>query len=186
MQQTMICKSCGFILTGDKIPDACPACGVPARMFIPHDERISPSRKRLLALDLHPVIVHFTQAYTATVLVLSWLAPLLRGAWSARAAAVLVVMAYALPVTVVAASAAGMLDGKIRFRRVTTPLLVRKMALGSVLFLLTCGILACVVRDPDLSRGALLVMGLLSLPAMACASVLGFWGVSLLNCRFPG
>lgn len=185
MPQTVICKVCGFVLTAETLPDVCPACGVPAKMFVPHDERIAPRRKRLLALDLHPIVVHFVQAYLATILVLAWLA-VLRGGGSGRMGAVLTLLAYALPVVVAAASAAGLFDGKIRFRKVTTPLLVKKMKLAGALFVFACGILVCVVRDPALSPMSLVAMGVLSLMAMTCASVLAIWGVSLLNSRFPG
>ena len=151
-------------------------------MFVPHDERISDRRKFLLALDIHPVLVHFTQAYTATILVLSLLALMVKSGWVDRITTVVVVLGYALPFTVIAVFVAGMVDGKIRFRKVKTPLLVKKMVLGVILFVLTCGVFGCVLLNPL----PLVVIALLSAVAMACASVLGFWGVSLLNSRFPG
>ena len=151
-------------------------------MFIPHDERISDKRKLLLALDLHPILVHFTQAYTATILALSLLALLVKPGWLERIMTVVIVLGYALPFTVVAAFAAGLYDGKIRFRKVKTPLLVKKMVLGSILFALTCGVFLCVLCNPL----PLALIALLSAIAMVCASILGFWGVSLLNSRFPG
>ena len=182
MQQMVICKSCGYIMAQSKLGETCPACGVKAQMFIPHDERISDKRKLLLALDLHPILVHFTQAYTATILALSLLALLVKPGWLERIMTVVIVLGYAVPFTVVAAFAAGLYDGKIRFRKVKTPLLVKKMVLGSILFALTCGVFLCVLCNPL----PLALIALLSAIAMVCASILGFWGVSLLNSRFPG
>lgn len=182
MQQMVICKSCGYIMAQSKLGDVCPACGVKAQMFIPHDERISDKRKFLLVLDIHPILVHFTQAYTATILVLSLLALIVKPGWLASIVAVITVLGYALPFTVIAAFASGLFDGKVRFRKVMTPLLVKKMVLGSVFFVLTCGIFACVMSNPL----PLTIIAVLSAIAMVCASILGFWGVSLLNSRFPG
>lgn len=182
MQQMVICKACGYIMAQSKVKDVCPACGVKAQMLVPHDERISDRRKRLLALDLHPVLVHFTQAYTATILALSLLALVVKAGWVETLSTVVVVLGYALPFTVALAFVAGMFDGKIRFRKVTAPLLVKKMTLGGVTFALTCGVFACVLCHPL----PLAVIAALSAMAMACASVLGIWGVSLLNSRFPG
>lgn len=182
MQQMVICKSCGYIMDQGKLGEVCPACGIKAQMFVPHDERISEKRKFLLMLDIHPILVHFTQAYTATILALALLALIAKPAWLASISTVITVLGYALPFTVIAAFAAGLFDGKIRFRKVLTPLLIKKMVLGSVFFVLTCGLFACVLCNPI----PLAIIAALSAIAMGCASILGFWGVSLLNSRFPG
>lgn len=182
MPQMVICKSCGYIMPLGKVKDDCPACGVKAKMFIPHDERISEKRKFLLMLDIHPILVHFTQAYTGTIMALSLLALIVKPGWLERISAVVTVLGYVLPFTVIAAFAAGMFDGKIRFRKVTTPLLVKKMVLSTLYFALTCGVFVCVLFNPL----PWAIIAVLSAMAMTCASILGFWGVSLLNSRFPG
>jgi hypothetical protein len=75
-----------------------------------------------------------------------------------------------------------MFDGNVRFRKISTPLLVRKMILGTIYLALTGGVFACVQLHP---MPMALIAGLSAL-AMLAASILGFWGVSLLNSRFPG
>ncbi len=182
MQPMMICKACGYIVAQDKLGDECPACGVKATMFVPHDERISSKRKFLLALDIHPILVHFTQAYTATILAISLLTPFVKAGWVRPLTTVVFVLGHALPFTVIAAFIAGMFDGNVRFRKITTPLLVRKMVLGAIYLALTGGVFACVQLHP---MPMALIAGLSAL-AMLAASILGFWGVSLLNSRFPG
>lgn len=182
MPQMVICKSCGYIMPQSKLKDECPACGVKAKMFVPHDERISDKRKFLLMLDIHPILVHFTQAYTGTILGLSLLALVVKPAWLGWISTVVMVLGYALPFAVIAAFVAGMFDGKVRFRKVKTPLLVKKMVLGTLYFALTCGILICVLFNPL----PWAIIAVLSALAMTCASILGVWGVSLLNSRFPG
>lgn len=182
MKQMVICKACGFIMEQEKMGELCPACGVKVAMFIPHDERISERRKFLLSLDIHPVLVHFTQAYTGTILALSLLALVLKSGWLERITAVVMVLSLALPFIVVATFLAGMFDGKVRFKKYRTPLLTKKMVLGGLYFLLTGGLFACAL----LPALPLAIIAVLSAAAMACASILGIWGVSLLNSRFPG
>lgn len=182
MRQMVICKACGYVMDQCKLKDECPACGVKAKMFVPHDERISDRRKLLLALDIHPVLVHFTQAYTATILLFALVALAVKADWVATLSTVVVVLGHALPFTVFFALVAGMFDGNVRFRKIRTPLLLRKMVLGSIYLALTAGIYACVQFRP-LPMG---IIALLSALAMTAASLLGVWGVSLLNARFPG
>jgi hypothetical protein len=182
MEPMVICKVCGYIMAQSQVKEDCPACGVKAKMFIPHDERISEKRKRLLALDIHPILVHFTQAYTGTLLLFSLVVLVVKADWVTPLTTVISVLGYALPLTVIAAFVAGMFDGNVRFRKIRTPLLVKKMILGSVYFVLTCGIFAGVQCHPIPMA---LISGLSAL-AMVAASILGFWGVSLLNSRFPG
>jgi len=168
-----------------KLHGKCPACGVGEKMFEPYSEKISPMRKFVLSLDIHPVMVHFPQAFTAAVLLMSLVATVLHGAVRDNVAATVMVLGALLPVTVALAFCAGLLDGKIRFRRVTTPILVKKMTVAAVFFVLSCGIAAVVLSRP-LTGGMLLLVAALSACALAAASYLAVLGVSLLNAKFPG
>jgi hypothetical protein len=169
-----------------KVRDNCPACGVPSKMFLPHDERISPKRKMLLKLDIHPVMVHFPQAFIATILFLSLAGAALHGPMRLILEATVRIIGVLLPFTIALSFASGLLDGKIRFRKVTTPLLRKKMALGAVFFVFGCAILMCAVPSSGTSGLNFLVIAGLSLPALGCASGLGMIGSGLLNARFPG
>jgi uncharacterized membrane protein len=186
MSEMVICKSCGFVMEKSRVRDKCPACGVSARMFLPHDERISPARKRILALDLHPVLVHFPQAFTSALVALPLLALVVRGPWHDRLVAATAVLAIALPLVVLLAFAAGLLDGWVRFRRMTTPLLTRKIVFGAIFFALACALAALAMLRPLDTAGTMLGLAGLSVLALGCASLLGFIGVSVLNARFPG
>ena len=79
MKELVRCKSCGFVMEKGKLHGKCPACGVPDKMFEPYSEKIAPFRKFMLSLDMHPVLVHFPQAFTATVLLLSLFAMVSQG-----------------------------------------------------------------------------------------------------------
>jgi hypothetical protein len=186
MKEMVICKSCGFIMEKGKVGDRCPACGVPSKMFQPHDERISPRRKLLLSLDIHPVLVHFPQAFSATILLLSIAGIVIHGYLQMWVLSTLRTMAVVLPFTIAISFAAGLFDAKIRFRKVTTPLLKKKIILGSIFFLFSCAIAAAVLNLPfTLPLNYLVIIGL-SLPALGCAAGLGLIGTSLLPARFPG
>src|SRR5271157_2216144 len=137
MKEFVICKSCGFIMPKGSLKDKCPACGVPAKMFEPYIERVSERRKMILSLDIHPVLVHFPVAFNFTILVLSAALLFITGTGLYKLMAALTVMTYFLPIVIIAAFLGGLLDGKIRFRRVFTPILIRKIIFGSLFFLMS-------------------------------------------------
>ena len=186
MSDLVICKTCGFVMEKQELGDKCPACGVPAKMFEPYVERMSPSRKRILKLDLHPILVHFTQAFTATIPVLCLLALIgspnlqnsLRGA--------ILVVSIALPLSVLLSFLAGLLDGRVRFRRVTTPLLKTKIRFGVALFVFALAMLLVAVLRSAMDSTTIVRLLALSVPAVACSSYLGLLGVRLTNSAFPG
>jgi hypothetical protein len=186
MKELVRCKSCGYIMEKGKLHGKCPACGVPGKMFEPYSEKIAPLRKFILSLDIHPVFVHFPQAFTASVLLLSLLAMVVQGHIREQILCADTVLGIALPFTVLLAFFAGLLDGKIRFRRVTTPLLVRKMVFGSLFFLLSCGIFAAVLAVPLNTFTTLAIIAGMSFVSLGCASYLAIMGISLLNAKFPG
>ena len=186
MSDQIICKSCGYVMEKEALRDKCPACGVPARMFEPYAERMSSSRKRILKLDLHPILVHFTQAFTATIPVLCLLALVGSQQMQANLRGAIVVLGIALPLVVCCSFLAGLLDGKVRFRRVTTPLLQTKIRFGLALFVFALAILLTVVLRPVAETTTLISILALSVPAVACSSYLGILGVRLTNSAFPG
>lgn len=186
MKELVRCKSCGYIMDKGKLRGTCPACGVPDKLFEPYSEKIAPRRKLILSLDIHPALVHFPQAFTVTVLALSLLAMAAQGQVRRQIVCADLVLGIALPFTVLLAFCAGLVDGKVRFRRVTTPLLVKKMAVGSLFFLLSCGIFAAFLGLPVDALSTLASVAGLSVAALGCATYLAIAGISLLNSKFPG
>ena len=144
MANLIRCKSCGYVSEEGKIGDKCPACGVPAKMFEPYIDPVSEPRRRLLMLDIHPILVHFPQAFAFSLLIISALSFAVTGpVKDAFISAIKVVTAF-LPLVVLLAFLSGLMDGKTRFRRVTTPFLKIKMMLGSSFFLVSLGMAATV------------------------------------------
>jgi hypothetical protein len=186
MKELVRCKSCGFIMEKGKLRGKCPACGVPDKMFEPYTEKIAPFRKFILSLDLHPIMVHYPQAFSMSVFLLSLLAPCTAGGVHDKIVSAIVVLGGVLPITVVLAFCAGVYDGMVRFRRVTTPILKKKITVGALFLFFSCAICGVIVFKPLSTWQALLTVTGLSLAAIACGGYLSKLGTSLLNSKFPG
>ena len=79
MAELVKCKSCGYVMEAGKLHDSCPACGVPAKMFEPFTDPVSSKRRSILALHIHPVLVHFPQAFAFFLFALSAASLALKG-----------------------------------------------------------------------------------------------------------
>jgi rubredoxin len=186
MKKYVRCKACGYIMEADKVGTLCPACGVPAKAFEPYEEKISEERKRVLDLHIHPIVVHLAQGIgPLLVLLAAALALLGEGRPKALLLDTTRVLAVFQPLAVLLAFAAGLFDGNLRFHKVTTPILVRKMAVGSIFFVasLGAGLLAYLTR---LDGWSLAPFALLQLVSLGAAVYLGHQGFGLLFSRFPG
>lgn len=181
------CKACGYIMEASKLGQVCPACGVPAAQFEAWTSPVKPARKRILDLHIHPVIVHFPQAYAASLVILALLLAILpTGTLAGFLQITTMVLALVLPLGGLGALASGILDARIRFRRVKAPLLVRKVIVGC-LFVLFSLAGAVIPLYPGLSTGlGLGLFGLAETLCLACGTLLGLWGTTLTNAAFPG
>jgi hypothetical protein len=186
-KEYVICKSCGYVMEKRHLKDQCPACGVPARMFEPYTEKVSAHRHFLLSLDLHPIIVHFPQAFTFTLLVmlvllLFWENPSVREYLDATTR----VLVLVLPFVIVLSFLAGLFDGNVRFRKLTTPILEKKIGFGTVFFILALVNLIIIrgysLNSPNVLYGLIALTGL----AFICSAILGIYGAHLINAKFPG
>lgn len=181
------CKACGYVIEARRVRDRCPACGAPAAQFEPYVERLGEKRLRILRLGVHPVIVHVPQAFAAFLTLLcAALAVLGPGSLRDALYDTTLTLATVLPLSVVAAFAAGLFDGKVRFRRVTTPLLVRKMVAG-VAFLALSFAAAVLALSAGLDEHSILApFAALEALALGAGAVLGAWGSSLTGAALPG
>jgi hypothetical protein len=186
MAAMMRCGSCGYVTAEGKLKDVCPACGAPRKRFEPWADPLGERRRALLEMEFHPLVLHFTVAFSASTFALSLFAIAFPRFLVGLAMNVLVVMTAILPFAVIATWAAGVFDGKIRFRRVTTPLLLRKMVIGASVFVETLGaavLLFAFGLDPLWVRIVIAVLLGLSLGSVA---VLAKIGVALLGAKMPG
>ncbi len=186
MAQLVRCRSCGYVMEEAKLGEVCPACGVPRKMLEPWTDPVSPKRRTLLDLDLHPIVVHFPVAFTASQLVVAAFVLAFPAVLAVVAQSLLYVFAAVLPVMVIAGLGSGMYDGKLRFRRVTTPLLKRKIRLAGafLVFSLAAAVITFVV--PMLPTWVRALDVFLYANCLVCAVGLGKIGSRLVAALFPG
>ncbi|HDP79554.1 MAG TPA: rubrerythrin [Spirochaetes bacterium] len=185
MDKLVRCKACGYIMKEKGLKDVCPACGVPKTAFEPFAEKISPRRKMIIDANLHPISVHFPQAF-ATVL-----PPLLAATLFVPESIgdVLLcaskVMIYLLPFTVIGAFKAGLLDGYTRFKKLSTPALIKKIITGSALIALSIA-LAAMTYTRGLEGRFLYYAVILAAACVVCEIILGQIGKKLMIAKLPG
>ncbi len=187
MKQYVRCKACGYIMEADKVRDVCPACGVPAKAFEPYEEKISEKRKKVLDLHIHPIVVHLSQAMAPMLVVFAAALALLgEGIVKTALLQTSLVLAVCLPLSVILSVAAGLYDGNLRFRKVTTPLLVRKIFVGSAFFVVSTLAAILALFSGLASPLALSGFAVLEIASLVAAVLLGNMGFGLLFSRFPG
>lgn len=185
-KQYLRCKACGFVIEEGKLGDLCPACGVKRAMFIPDTEKVSEKRRKILDSHIHPIIVHFPQAFTGFALALLLVAQIMTGQFKIKILDTAQILLYCLPFVVIASFISGWIDGKVRFRKVTTPMLKKKIALGILLFLCTKASAIIAAFFGYTLPGYQVVLLILLTIATVCTILLGRLGTGLLNARFQG
>jgi len=186
MSALVRCKACGYIMDSSKLGEVCPACGVPAKQFEPFDDHVSDKRRRLLDLHIHPVIVHAPQAFSLTLVVLSFFVGFASGRFGALVTDAARFIGVAFPLVVFAAFASGLYDGKLRFRKTTTPILKRKRFYGTLFFIASLLVGWMALMSPLDAPLTVSIFGVLSAAGLACGTALGFLGTPLLVAKFPG
>lgn len=187
MNKMIRCRACGYVAAEQDLGERCPACGAARTAFEPYTYPMGEKRRRLLNLQLHPIAVHFPTTLSVGVLLFSVGAPCLPGQVGTLLLCTTQVMALFLPLVVLLAVLAGLLDGKIRFRHLKNSQVLKvKIVFGIIFFVLACALALTVwlkgFQDPFFASGAIL----LAAGCVACAVVLGLLGTSILNAAFPG
>jgi len=181
------CKVCGYVMPEGKLKDKCPACGVAAKAFEPWEDPLSEQRRRALALDLHPIAVHFPTAFVVSLIVIFVVGLAFRG----RAAELFLcagrLMSLFLPLVVILAFLLGVKDGLVRFRSVQRSEILKKKILFGLLYFAFALALPLVVWLWGVAGAAPLAVALaLSAAGLACNVVLSLLGTSVLSSAMPG
>ena len=179
------CRACGYIIISDKLKDVCPACGLPKTVFEPYKDNVSRKRNFMLNLHLHPIAVHFPQAFVIVLLPFIVLSEILGQNHGSDFLTTAKVLSVLLPLFSLMAFIAGLIDAKVRFKKLSTPSLKIKMLFGSIFFLLNCLIAAIVFLYGLEANIAMAVAGLIVL-CIGCQIVLGNIGAKLLGARLGG
>lgn len=186
MKALVRCRTCGYIMPASQVGTVCPACGVPAKMLEPYKDKVSEKRRRILNLDIHPVIVHLPQAQALALFVFTIGVIIFSGTIEKDLQSTVKVVGVLFPLAVLAAILSGLFDGKTRFRRVTTPALIRKMIFGSIFFVFSAAVaVLALVMTFDTSTLTYLILAL-SVCCLACGTVLGVIGGHIKFAEFPG
>lgn len=186
MVKMVKCKACGFIMKESALKDVCPACGLPAKVFESYTENISAERKRILSLHIHPVLVHFPQAFASILFLFSIAITMLNGPVKEDLLTVFEILALILPVTLAAAFFSGILDGKARFKKVAAPALRKKILIGCLFFIVSVALAVFTLTLPPGSQIETFSLVVSSACCMLCAIPLGLMGSSLSIAKLPG
>ena len=184
MAKLLRCKACGFIIKEGKLGDRCPACGVPRTSFEPYEENISEKRKKILDMDLHPIVVHFPQAFSVFIFLLTVITFIFPSFLRSQIRCAIPILAIFLPIAVIGAILSGALDGKTRFKKIKTPHLIKKITFGTIFFVLSIPLAIYSLYFINIEIGIILIL-IFSLGCMMCGGVLGLIGKTLLNAKLP-
>jgi len=184
MKKFIRCKVCNYIMEFDSKSERCPACGVTGKIFEEYKYNISEKRRIIMELDLHPVMLHFPQAITVLIpmfILISCLVPL---PVSGKLISTVEIIAYILPLSVAAALITGIFDGKNRFKKSFTPLLVRKIYMAMILQILSAAILLFVYFKGV--ENAVPEILSLSIASLVIQIILARIGIKLMFSHTPG
>lgn len=185
MKQLVMCKTCGFIIDEEKLRNICPACGAGRNEFRNYTENISARRKRILDLNIHPMILNFPQAISVLIpvciIIASNFPATIRGDFMSTAR----VLAFLFPAAVLAAFCAGLFDARVRFGKLSTPYIKRKIILGIILYILSA-VIALLVFQYGYSSKTQPVILILSGLSIACEVLLASIGKKLRNAVIGG
>ena len=181
----VICKVCGYILEEKELHDICPACGVLAKAFEPYKPKINFKRERILSLHLHPIILHFPQAVVVFSLLLIMLIPFFKGEWKDYITICAKFNTFLLPLCILGGFCSGLIDGKIRFKTVKRPILIKKIILSCIFLVLSIAAALILLLAPlNLTINILIIVLLLA--ATMIAVIMGKIGSRLVAPIFPG
>ena len=184
-EKLLICKPCGYVMKESELGDLCPACGLPRKVFEDYKERMSPGRSWLLQLDLHPIAVHFPQSalvFTLLAIILNLIMPnffpeILMGAT--------IYSAVIFPFVVLAAFISGLIDGKLRFKSVLTPILKKKIIYSSIMLVASGFTPFLALKGIEDTQTKLLLL-LCCAIALTASIILGHAGKRLMNIGMGG
>ena len=183
--QFLKCSACGFIIKKPQLGEVCPACGAKRAAFKEFEPKISEKRRKLLDLHIHPIMTHFSNGLSTLIFLLVLGTLVLPNFYRIRILDTIFILSLLLPPFVILTMLAGMLDGKTRFKQVTTPHLVKKLIFGSI-FVALSFILALVALLSGISEAELWIVLFLSLSCILCGGFLAKIGGSLLCSKLPG
>jgi uncharacterized membrane protein len=181
------CKVCGFVTAEDGLKDKCPACGAPRSAFEPFVDRISWKRRQFLHLNIHPIAVHFPQAFASSLLVLTITPLIFSGTLRDLFVSATKVLSLFLPLLVAASMVVGYFDAKFRLKKIRrSPILVKKIIYGCLFFGFSVALALLIWLKGLSATGAIVGSIVLALAAFVLSFFLGLLGSQLISTAMPG
>lgn len=185
-KKLLICSVCGYIINEGYKGDVCPACGVAKTAFQPYVDKMSPKRRKILNLHLHNIFVHFPQAFSLLMLFLIFMSLFLKGSIKFEFMVTFKILSIFLPLSVVVSIISGVIDGKNRFKRITTPILKKKITVAILFLIFSIGVVL-LLNVSSLAPGLLLKLLIVLTGICAfCSLFLGYNGGYLSGKEVPG
>ena len=186
MNKFFKCKVCGFVTKGITLPELCPACGFKGKIFEDFKPTVSEKRRKAMELHTHSAVVHFPIAVIVYIFLIN-LFILVRGiAWHSVFAVSMKAMVWLLPFVVIAGMVSGLYDGNLRFKKINTPLLKKKLLLSTLLIIISTALFVLQsILELSQSSYSLLVF-FFSAALLAIVTILGLIGGTLLNSKIRG
>jgi DNA-directed RNA polymerase subunit RPC12/RpoP len=186
MKKLYRCKVCGYILERKDAPGVCPACGVKGKIFEEYESPISQKRRKILDLHMHQIMVNLPVAFVASMSLVSFLRIIGIVREESVFMGMLKSIVFFLPFSVIFAASAGIFDGKLRFKRIATPHLKKKLALAGLFFLVSA-LIFVIQYFLDLSPSTYNVVVLIcSAVLLSIAGALGLIGGRLIETKVRG
>ena len=186
MNKLYKCKVCGFVSKNKILPELCPACGFKGKIFEEFEPTISEKRRKALELHAHSALIHFpiaviTYIFFINLFILANVIP-----WHSVFVDSLKAMVWLLPFVTLMGMLSGLYDGKLRFKKITTPLLKKKMFLSILLVVVSTSLFILqYVLELDQSLFSLLILAH-SLVLLGLVTILGLIGGTLLESQVRG
>jgi rubredoxin len=185
-KKLLICSVCGYIINEGYKGDLCPACGVAKTAFQPYVDKMSPKRRKILDLHMHNILVHFPQAFSLLMLFLIFMSLFLKDSAKFEFMTTFKILSIFLPLSVVVSIISGVIDGKNRFKRITTPILKKKIAAALLFLIFSIGVVL-LLNVSSLAPGLLLKLLIVLTGICAlCSLFLGYNGGRLSGKEVPG
>ncbi len=179
----VICRLCGFIMKVPKVPGtACPACGAPWSSFVPYVVNVEEKRLKLLEMDLHPISTHFGVGGTFLLAIVFFISIPFPSIFGVKLGygGVLDFFVMLQPVFIGLTALAGLLDGKLRYKKYSTAFLRRKIILASIIAISTALVVIFHFNSAmGTSQIMVLLEGIMILVSLALAGMLGSIGGKL-------
>ena len=181
MKELVRCRPCGYVMEAGKLGDVCPACGLPRKVFEPYRERVSLNRLKILNLDLHPIVIHLSQAMVIAIPLLAILINTFENFYPELLKNVLIFSVFVFPFTLIFAIITGIIDGLTRFKTLRTPLLRVKIIFSIIILVLSLVIFFVAPRE-----NYYILTIIISILCLAAGVQLGLWGKKLITVILPG